>query len=256
MYREKLSFDGRVAVVTGGARGIGHAIASALGEFGAHLVIADRDEAAARGAADGFVRAGRRAEAVGLDVRDPAAVQRVAADLSARHGKVDVLVNNAGIARNSPAIDTTDAEWLEVMDVNLNGVFWCCRAFGRDMVARGRGAIVNIGSMSGIVANKPQPQAHYNASKAAVHMLTKSLATEWAGTGVRVNAIAPGYIGTELTQRGLSNPQWKETWLAMTPLGRVGEPGEVAGVALFLASDAASYVTGAVVSVDGAYTAW
>jgi len=250
-------FADRRVVITGASSGIGLSLAKQVAQAGAHVVLVARRAHQLEEAKSQVEKVGGsgRVEIIPADVSSESEVSAAMARVL-QSGKVDVLVNNAGIARNSPAIETTDAEWLEVMDVNLNGVFWCCRAFGRGMVARGRGTIVNIGSMSGIVANKPQPQAHYNASKAAVHMLTKSLATEWAGTGVRVNAIAPGYIGTELTQRGLSNPQWKETWLAMTPLGRVGEPGEVAGVALFLASDAASYVTGAVVSVDGAYTAW
>ena len=183
-------------------------------------------------------------------------VRTVAEEMAARHGHVDILVNNAGIARNSPSVDTPAEEWLEVIDVNLNGVWWCSQAFGRGMVARGKGAIVNIGSMSGLVANKPQAQTHYNASKAAVHMLTKSLAAEWAPHGVRVNAIAPGYIGTELTKRGLANAEWKKLWLEMTPFGRVGDPSDVAALALFLASDAAAYMSGSVVSVDGGYTSW
>ena len=251
MYREKFDLKGRVAVVTGGAQGIGNAIATALTEHGAKVVIADMD--ASKGAAAAAALGG---EFVALNVRDGAMVRKVADELAARHRHVDILVNNAGIARNSPSVETLPEEWLEVIDVNLNGVWWCSQAFGRGMVARGKGAIVNIGSMSGLVANKPQAQTHYNASKAAVHMLTKSLAAEWAPHGVRVNAIAPGYIGTELTKRGLSNAEWRKTWLEMTPFGRVGDPSDVAALALFLASDAAAYMSGSVVSVDGGYTSW
>lgn len=251
MYRELFAVEGRVAVVTGGAQGIGNAIATALAEHGAKVIVADID--AKSGAAAAQALGG---EFVTLDVRDRLRVRAVADELWSRYGQVDILINNAGIARNSPSAETPAEEWLEVIDVNLNGVWWCSQAFGRRMVERGRGAIVNIGSMSGIVANKPQPQAHYNASKAAVHMLTRSLGVEWAPHGVRVNAIAPGYIGTDLTKRGLENPAWKKLWLEMTPFARVGEPADVAALALFLASDAAGYMTGSVVSVDGGYTSW
>lgn len=176
--------------------------------------------------------------------------------IAERHGRIDILVNSAGIARITPALDTSDDEWRLIMDVNVNGVFWCCRAFGRHMVAAGRGSVVNLGSMSGLIVNRPQSAAAYIASKAAVHMMTKALACEWAKTGVRVNALALGYIATDMTLQMRARPELFETWMDMTPMGRCGEPSEVASAAVFLASDAASYVTGSILSVDGGYTAW
>lgn len=256
MYLEQYDLSGRVAVVTGGGRGIGREIATALAEAGAAIVVAEIDPGTGAEAAAALVAAGRGAEFVQLDVTRPDEVERAAAQIAARHGQIDILVAAAGIAFNTPAQETPDEEWRKVIDLNLNGVFWCNRAFGRVMLRAGQGSIVNIGSMSGIIANKPQPQAHYNASKAAVHMLTKSLAAEWAPHGVRVNAVAPTYIETEMTRRGMSNPEWHRTWLEMTPMQRVGQPSEIASVVLFLVSDAASLMTGSVVVVDGGYTVW
>ena len=152
----------------------------------------------------------------------------------AEKGRIDILVCNAGIARSEIAAeDATDEDWLDVIDVNLNGVFWCCRAFGRPMLAAGRGSIVNIGSMSGIIVNKPQAQANYNASKAGVHHLTKSLAAEWGARGVRVNAVAPTYVNTPLTARAKANKAMFDIWMEGTPMARMGEPDEIAAVVLF-----------------------
>jgi NAD(P)-dependent dehydrogenase (short-subunit alcohol dehydrogenase family) len=256
VYREKYELKGRVAVITGGGRGIGFESARALGECGAHVVIAEIDEASGSNAAERLREAGYGAEFVRLDVTKPAMVTAVADDIQARHGRIDILVANAGIAKSSPSEETTDAEWNLVIDINLNGVYWCNRAFARHMLAQGSGAIVNLGSMSGIISNKPQPQSHYNASKAAVHMLTKSLAGEWATRGVRVNAVAPTYIETEMTKAGRENAEWLPTWLEMTPMKRCGRPDEIASAVLFLASDASSLMTGSIVVVDGGYTIW
>ena len=177
-----------------------------------------------------------------LDVTKSTDVDAAAAQIKREHGAVDILVNNAGVAKSDVrAEDTSDEHWRFHMDVNLDGVFWCCRAFGRQMLERGRGSIVNIGSMSGFIVNKPQPQTFYNASKAAVHHLTKSLAAEWGARGVRVNAVAPTYIETPLTSFGIKeNTEMYKTWLEMTPMRRVGQPDEIASVVLFLASDAAA----------------
>jgi NAD(P)-dependent dehydrogenase (short-subunit alcohol dehydrogenase family) len=258
MYLDKLKLNGKVAVVTGAGQGIGAACAEALGEAGAKVIVADMvsDRVDARVAE---LRK-RRIDTHGttLDVTKSKDVDAVAAKLVKEHGRVDILVNNAGVARSDvKAEDTSDEHWRFHMDVNLDGLFWCCRAFGRQMLKQGAGSIVNIGSMSGFIVNKPQPQSFYNASKAAVHHLTRSLAAEWAKRGVRVNAVAPTYIETPLTSFGISeNPEMYKTWLEMTPMGRVGQPDEIASVVHFLASDAASLMTGAIVVADGGYICW
>ncbi len=248
---------GRTALVTGGGQGIGLACAEALAEAGARVVIADRDAKLAEGAKAALRAKGAEAETVIMDVTDSARVTEVADELASRHGRIDILVNNAGIARSeTPAEKVTDEHWLNVLDVNLNGTFWCCRAFGRHMLRAKSGAIVNIGSMSGFIVNKPQEQSYYNASKAAVHHLTKSLAAEWGSRGVRVNAVAPTYIATPLNEFVKSNPAMYDAWIGGTPMARLGRVEEIASVVLFLASDAASLMTGSIVLADGGYTCW
>lgn len=257
MYLQKYDLAGRTALVTGGSRNIGLACSQALAEAGARVVISDISEELAFSGRDQLVKAGHEAEAVVLDVTNPTQVTSVVDGVAQAHGGLDILVCNAGIARSDvPAEEVTDEHWLNVIDVNLNGVFWSCRAAGRHMLAKGRGAIVNVGSMSGFIVNKPQPQSYYNASKAGVHHLTKSLAAEWGQRGVRVNAVAPTYIETSLTKFGMEDERMYPVWLENTPMRRVGQPDEIASVVLFLASDASSLMTGSIVLADGGYTCW
>jgi NAD(P)-dependent dehydrogenase (short-subunit alcohol dehydrogenase family) len=257
MYLEMFRLPGRTALVTGGGRAIGLAIVEALAEAGAKVIIADRDPAVAESGRDEMRKKGYDPEIALMDVTDSAQVSALADDLVKRHGRIDILVNNAGIARSmTPAETVTDEHWLNVLDVNLNGTFWCCRAFGKHMLAEKSGTIVNIGSMSGFIVNKPQEQSFYNASKAAVHHLTKSLAAEWGSRGVRVNAVAPTYIDTPLNAFVYDDPKMYEAWIGGTPMARMGKVEEIASVTLFLASDAASLMTGSIVLVDGGYTCW
>ncbi len=257
MYLSRYDLKGQTAVVTGGAQAIGLACVEALAEAGAHVYIADRNQEVAEKAKAAMKAKGYEVDVIAMEVTNSAQVDAGAARVMKERGRVDILVCNAGIARSETrAEDVTDEHWLNVIDVNLNGLFWCCRAFGKPMLAAGRGSIVNIGSMSGFIVNKPQPQAYYNASKAAVHHLTKSLAAEWSARGVRVNAVAPTYINTPLTAFAKTNAAMFDAWIDGTPMARLGEPEEIASVVLFLASDASSLLTGSIVLADGGYTCW
>lgn len=252
-----MDLTGRTAIVTGAGQGIGLAIALQLATNGADIVVADYNEATGEQAVKDIEALGRQALFLQVDVRDENSVQAMTAAALSKFDTLDVLVNNAGIAYNVPAEDTPSEVWRNVLDVNLNGVFWCCQAVGRHMLARQSGSIVNIASMSGLVVNKPQPQVAYNVSKAGVIMLSKSLAAEWATRKVRVNSVSPGYIGTELVKNVLAqSDEWRQIWHEMTPMGRIGQPSDVAHAVAYLASDAAQYATGTNLVIDGGYTAW
>lgn len=251
------SLEGKTAIVTGAGQGIGLAIAETLAQAGADIVVADLNMETGTDAVRKIEALGRRAWFIGVDVANPDSVAALVATAIEQAGQIDILVNNAGIVKNTTALETSNDEWRKIMDVNVNGVFWCSRAIAPHMVERGAGAIVNIASMSGMIVNKPQPQTSYNVSKAAVIMMTKSLAAEWAKTGIRVNSVSPGYIGTELVKNVLQqSEEWSSVWHEMTPIGHIGEPVDVANAVLYLASDAAKFATGTNLVVDGGYTVW
>jgi NAD(P)-dependent dehydrogenase (short-subunit alcohol dehydrogenase family) len=253
---DALDMHGRVAVVVGGAQGIGLATARALGELGARVVIMDKQADVGEVAAIGLTNEGLLVTHRLLDVTRSDDVRAAMLEVVEVHDRLDALVNCAGVACHGPSTELVDADWRRVMSVNLDGAFWCAREAGRQMLALQQpGSIVTVGSISGEIANVPQSQTAYNASKAAVHNMTRCLAVEWATRGIRVNAIAPGYVETELTRGGLDNPVWSDRWLDLTPLGRVAQPEEIARVAAFMTTDAASYMTGSVVVVDGGYLA-
>lgn len=246
--------DSKVAVVTGGNRGIGKAIAIAFAEAGAAVAVVGRDGERNEAAVAALRALGATAIGVSTDVTDRAALVAMNRTVTDQLGPVDVLVNNAGIGFHGKVLDVDEEHWRRVMATNLDAVWAASQAVGESMVARGTGAIVNIGSMSGLIVNRPQWHAPYAISKAAVHHLTRSLAAEWAPHGVRVNALAPGYTKTEISDIDL--PQYKHYWIDEVPMQRYAQASEIAPAALYLASPASSFVTGEVLVIDGGYTLW
>tara|TARA_Y100001935_G_C17300570_1_gene508953 strand:+ start:488 stop:1252 length:765 start_codon:yes stop_codon:yes gene_type:complete len=252
MILERFKITDKVAVVTGGTRGIGLAIAHALGEAGAKLVVTSRTDKF--GGFESLKKAGYEVEFYECDMTDKSIPQKIIDFTLNKYGSIDILVNNAGVAQHGEMEEFNDDLLDKIMNINVDAVFRMCRSAITPMKKQGSGVILNIGSVSGIISNIPQPQVAYNASKAAVHMITKSLASDFADKNIRVNAIAPGYFRTEMTSLPKEHEHWYPTWNSMTPLNRMAETDEIGAAALFLCSPASSYITGAVLVVDGGYT--
>lgn len=254
---EQFRLDGKVAIVTGGAMGLGQAMATALAQAGADIVIPDIQEDVAQATATTIRETeGVQATSLKVDVTNPDDVQKMVDDVVDEFGKIDILINNAGMTINAKAEEMTYEQWNKVINLNLNGVFLVAQAVGRQMIKQGHGNIINTSSMSGLIANKPQEQCSYNASKAGVIMLTKSLAMEWSKYNIKVNTIAPGYMKTELTKPFFEKGgAMIDDWMGFTPMGRPGLPEELGGIVVYLASDASSFAQGSVFTIDGGYTA-
>ncbi|MBQ6455911.1 MAG: SDR family oxidoreductase [Mogibacterium sp.] len=252
---ERMRLDGKKGFVTGAARGIGKCTARAFAEAGADVAIVDMDlETAEQTAAEIAAATGRKVIALKCDVTSEEEVKAMVEAVVEGLGGLDFCHANAGICINAPADEMTYAQWKKNIDVNLNSVFLTDTIAGKYMLANGGGSIINTASMSAHIVNVPQPQCAYNASKAGVIQLTKSLAIEWAKRGVRVNSISPGYIGTDLT---LSSPTLQpliEKWNAMAPTGRLGKPEELESICVYLAGDTSTFTTGADFTIDGAFT--
>ena len=249
--------EGSTAIVTGGGRGLGHAIARDLAQHGARIGIIDvLDDVEATAASLGS-ECGVPCGAVLADVRDPAAVDAAVDALTDRLGVADILVTAAGITIWGESVSVTPEDWQRVLDINLNGTFFACQSYARRLLPSGRpGSAILISSMSGRIVNVPQHQASYNASKAAVTHLARSLAVEWAAAGVRVNSVEPGYMLSDMTRQFMdANPDLANQWRAMIPVGRMGEPADLVGLVRFLASADSGYITGQPIVIDGGYTA-
>ncbi|MGL4985729.1 MAG: SDR family oxidoreductase [Treponemataceae bacterium] len=252
---EKMSLKGKVAFVTGGARGIGKSVATALAEAGADIAIADMDLNEAEVTCKELAaQTGKKFIPIKPDVTNPESVDNMISVILEAFGHIDIAFCNAGIALNIPAEEMSFADWKKVIDVNLTGVFLTAQAAGKVMIKQGYGSIINTASMSAHIVNISQPQCAYNASKAGVIQLTKSLAIEWAQKNVRVNSISPGYIGTELITNSPKLKPLIEQWTVLSPLKRLGKPEELQSIVVYLAGDTSSFTTGGDFVIDGAFT--
>jgi NAD(P)-dependent dehydrogenase (short-subunit alcohol dehydrogenase family) len=251
---DTFGLDGRRVLVTGGNRGLGRAFALALAEAGADVAIAGRDTERNDRVVTEITDRGRRGLAVTADITRREDVTSMVEQVTAELGGIDVLVNNAGIAIHRPALEVPDEEWQQVIDLNLTALWNTSTAVARGMIAAGGGVIVNVGSMSAQIVNRPQWQASYNASKAAVHHLTRSLAAEWAPHNIRVNAIAPGYVKTDMAP--VDQPEFRQNWILDAPQQRYATPDEIAPSVVYLASPASSFMTGSVLLIDGGYSVY
>lgn len=256
MILDKFSLQGQIGIVTGGGQGLGKAFSIAFAEAGADVVIADINPETGAKTAEEIQAMRRRAIFVRTDVTKRESIQAMVAKTLDEFGKIDFLMNDAGIVKWLEAEKNSSDDWMAVMNVNLNGLFYCCQEVGKQMIKQGGGRIINIASMSGLIVNRPQCQASYNTSKAAVIHLTKSLATEWAQYNIRVNSISPGYMEGPLAAPLMQDPAYGPLWMDSTPMRRPGKPEELCGVAVLLASEASSFMTGSNVVIDGGYTAW
>jgi len=251
---ELFNLEGRKALVTGAGRGIGRVLAISLAQAGCDVAILEKNIEDARNVVGEIKKIGKKAAAFQVDVTKKAEVEKAFSAAAKFLGRLDMVINNAGVCIHEAAEDTSEEHFDYIVDTDLKGVFLCCQSAMKVMKPQKKGSIINIASMSGTVSNYPQKQAHYNAAKAGVILLTKCLAVEWVDLGIRVNSISPGYTRTEMTVQ-TSPPEMIAQWESMIPMRRMAEPLELAGAAIYLASDASSYTTGSDIIVDGGYTA-
>lgn len=251
---EKFRIEDKVAIVTGGSKGLGRAMALGLAQAGARIVVASRSLDLIEFTADEIIKKGGQAIAVPVDVCNPQSIERLVALTRDYYGRVDVLINNAGIAPMKKAVDTTIEDWENVMDTNLKSAFLLSRAAGKIMLKQRKGKIINVGSILGTMA--ASIALPYCVSKAGVAHMTRALALEWASSGINVNCIAPGFFETEMTQYQKQNKSHRKFLNFKIPFKRLGKPEEIVGAAIFLASEASDYMTGSTLVIDGGYTIW